>query len=285
MVLGGKRVNIKTSIAITVLAVSTACVSACTSSTSSAAGAPAATGVTGPASATATAPSSSAPARSASSSDAANPAAPPRQASGQPDIPDAAMLSSADLAPSPTGSWKQYGGPPVVASQIVDPDNCDPVARPQFVDPAYPRNPAWVKMRTTAWSAADMSQVNESVITYASAVAASADFTKHRGWIAGCAAHFQWTDAPMKFSISNIQLTGVANSYGIRVAMDPPGQSGAATGSLGIDYMTVVLRGNSLTVVSVSGASSKPQDPGTSAVLHTVQIAAGKLAAVYAPAR
>lgn len=282
--------NIKTSIAIAVLAVSTAGVSACASSTSHTGGAAAPTSVTGPASATtsattsATAPSSSAPTTTASSS-AANPAAPPRQASGQPDIPDAALLSQADLAPSPTGSWKQYGGPPVVAAQIVDPDNCDPVVRPQFADPTYPHNPAWVKMRTTAWSAADMSQVNESVITYASAVAASADFAKHRGWIAGCAAHFQWTDAPMKFSISNVQLTGVANSYGIRVAMDPPGQSGSATGSLGIDYMTVVLRGNSLTVLSVSGPSSKPQDPGAGAVLHDVQIAAGKLAAVYAPAR
>jgi hypothetical protein len=280
--------NIKTSIAIAVLAVSTAGVSACASSASKAGEAAAPTNVTGPASATttspATAPASSAPTTNASSN-TANQAAPPRQASGQPDIPDAAMLSLADLAPSPTGSWKQYGGPPVVASQIVDPDNCDPVARPQFPDPTYPHNPAWVKMRTTAWSAADMSQVNESVITYASAVAASADFTKHRGWIAGCAAHFQWTDAPMKFSISNIQLAGVANSYGIRVAMDPPGQSGSVTGTLGIDYMTVVLRGNSLTVLSVSGASSKPQDPGTSAVLHDVQIAAGKLAAVYAPAR
>ena len=278
--------NIKTSIAIAVLAVSTAGVSACASSTSQSGGAAAPTSVAGSAPAT-TSPAtalSSSPTTTASS-DAANPAAPPRQASGQPDIPEAAMLSQADLTPSPTGSWKLYGGPAVIASQIVDPDNCDPVARPQFQDPTYPRNPAWVKMRTMAWSAADMSQVNESVITYASAVAASADFTKHRGWIAGCAAHFQWTDAPMKFTISNVQLTGVANSYGIRVAMDPPGQSGSATGSLGIDYMTVVLRGNSLTVLSVSGAPSKPQDPGTSAVLHDVQVAAGKLAAVYAPAR
>lgn len=279
--------NIKASIAVAVLAVSTAGVSACASSTSQSGGAAAPAGVTGSASATTTSPAtapSSSP-TTTSSSDAANPAAPPRQASGQPGIPDAAMLSLADLAPSPTGSWKQSGGPAVVASQIVDPDNCDPVARPQFQDPTYPRNPAWVKMRTMAWSAADMSQVNESVITYASAVAASADFTKHRGWIAGCAAHFQWTDAPMKFTISNVQLTGVANSYGIRVAMDPPGQSGSATGSLGIDYMTVILRGNSLTVLSVSEASSKPQDPGTTAVLHDVQVASGKLAAVYAPAR
>jgi hypothetical protein len=195
------------------------------------------------------------------------------------------MLSQVDLAPSPGGSWKQSNGPVVIGPQIVDPDSCDPVLRPQFPDPTYPHNPAWVKMRSTAWSAPDTSQVNESVITYASAVAASADFTKHRGWIAGCAARFQWSDAPMKFSISNAQLTGVANSYGIRVAIDPQGQSGSATGSLGIDYMAVVLRGNSLTVVSVSGPSSPPQDPGISAVLHDVQIAAGKLAAVYAPAR
>ena len=184
--------NIKTSIAIAVLTVSTAGVSACASSTSAAGGAAASTSVTGPASATstaATAPSSSAPTTTASSN-ATNSAAPPRQASGQPDIPDSAMLSQADLAPSPSGSLKQNGGPAVVASQIVDPDNCDPIVRPQYPDPTYPHNPAWVKMRTTEWSAADMSQVNESVITYASAVAAIADLTKHHGWIAGCAAHF-----------------------------------------------------------------------------------------------
>ena len=194
------------------------------------------------------------------------------------------MLSVADLAPAPSGSWKQTSNPVVPAAHSVDPDNCDPIARPQFDDPSYPRNPAWVNTRQMSWSTSSAPQIDETVITYASAVAASADFTKHRGWIAGCASRFQWTDAPATNSISTIPLNGVANAYGIRVAMRTPGQPASAAGSQGVDYMAVILRGNSMTVMNISGASSQ-QDPGASAVQHDVQVAAGKLTAVYTVSR
>jgi hypothetical protein len=199
------------------------------------------------------------------------------------------MLLPADLTPSPTGSWQQFGGSAVPGIQTIDPDNCDPTPRPQFLDAKYPHNPAWVNSRTLGWSSANsMAQIDETVITYTSAAAAGADFTKHQGWAADCSSRFQWTDAPMKFTISAAQLTGVSGSYAIRVAMDPADQTGSTAGSLGVDYMAVILRGNTLTVLSVSntgGAEQKPKDPGLSTLQHNVQTAATKLSAVYTSTR
>ncbi|MEY9935034.1 hypothetical protein ABH926_009705 [Catenulispora sp. GP43] len=275
--------NIKASVAAVVLAAATVGLSACASSASKA-GAAGSGEAAGPASTTAASPATTSSSDPATPASPSNPAAPTRQTSAQPDIPDIAMLSLVDLAPSSTGAWKQYSNPAVAASQSVDPDNCDPVVRPQFVDPAYPRNPAWVKTRNMSWSAPSNSQVGETVITYATAAAASADFAKHRGWIAGCASRFQWTDAPATYSISNMAPNGVANSYGIRVAISAPGAPASAAGAQGIDYMAVILRGNSLTVVNVSGPSTS-QDPGVSSVQHDVKVAAGKLATLYAGSR
>ena len=194
-----------------------------------------------------------------------------------------------DLAPSHGGPWQLHGGPSVSAAHIVDPDSCDPVPHPQFDDPTYPRNPAWVNERTVSWSDTDTSnmvEVNETVLTYSSAASASADFAKHRGWVADCAAHYQWTDKPAKYSVSAAQLTNVADSYAIRATIDLPDQTAATAGSQGIAYTAVILRGNSLSFVSMSesgSVSSKPQDPGLTNFQHDAQTAAAKLGAVYAP--
>ena len=277
--------NIKATVAAVILAVSAVGLSACASSPSKAGAAAGAAPATASSPADpATTAGSSAPSASSSAPTSSNQTAPPKQTSGQPDIPDIAMLSTADLVPSSGGSWQQVTNPAVPASQIVDPDNCDPVVRPQYPDPTYPHNPAWVKMRSMSWSASDTSQVTESVITYASAASASSDFAKHRGWLAGCASRFQWTDAPAAYSITNMAPNGVANSYGIRVVISAPGQPASAGGVQGIDYMAVILRGNSLTVVNVSGPSVA-KDPGASAVQHDVKVAAGKLATLYAGSR
>lgn len=283
--------SIKVSVVLAVLAVSTVGVSACSSSASqSAAASPTSTAgaasVTSPA-----APSTPDSAATASTSGAQSPANPTESQTRPPvrtDIPGNVMLLQADLAPSHAGPWQQHGGPAVVASQIVDPDNCDPVTRPQSLDAGYPRNPAWVAMRSMGWGSSQTSQVAESVITYRSDADANADFVKHRSWLATCEAHFQWTDAPAKYSISNASLKGVPDSYLIRVAMDPPNQPAPTTGSQGVDYMAVILRGNSLSVVSVSETGpvdSKPQDPGLAGVQHDVQAAAAKLTSVYTPIR
>lgn len=284
--------NVKASVAAAVLAVSTIGVTACGSSASRTGAAAAPTSAAGQAASTTASPASpEPPAATPSSADPSAPGpghstAPQTRAPVRTDIPASATLLLADLAPSASGAWRPFGGPAVTASQIVDPDNCDPVPRPQSIDPTYPRNPAWVSLRNVAWASTLQAEVGESVVTYSSAAAASADFVKHRGWVANCADHFQWTDAPAKYSISTAQLNGVPDSYAIRVAMDPPEQPAATAGSMGVDYMAVILRGNSLTVLNVSNTgpvTSKPQDPGLASFQHDVQVAASKLTAVYAP--
>ena len=211
------------------------------------------------------------------------------QGSVRSDIPDSALLADADLAAAPTGALKaDSGSRTVAASDTLDPDNCDPVWRPQFQDPKYPRNPAWVNSRSKSWSGAGYTQVSESVVTYKSANDARADFVKHQGWVAGCASHFQWTDAPQKFAVATTPLQGVSDAYAIHVRMYGTDQPASSAGSQGYDYMTVILRGNSLTVLDVSQTAidgPKPQDPGPAEMQHDVQIAAAKLAAVYASSR
>jgi hypothetical protein len=62
-------------------------------------------------------------------------------------------------------------------------------------------------------------------------------------------------------------------------------QPASSAGSQGYDYMAVILRGNSLTVLDVSQTAvegPKPQDPGPAEMQHDVQAAATRLAAVYA---
>lgn len=280
--------NVKASFAAAVLAATTVGLSACASSASKAGAAAGPAAVAGSSSSTTAAPATptSDPA-AASSPGAANPAPPDVRRPARTDIPISATLLLADLAPSSAGAWRSMGGPAVSGAPMVDPDNCDPVPRPQFVDPSYPRNPSWVSLRNVSWAGTDpRAEVGETVVTYSSTAAASADFAKHRGWVANCALHFQWTDAPSKYTISAAQLKGVPDSYAIRVAMDPPEQPNAVAGSMGIDYMAVILRGNSLTVLNLSdtgAVTDKPQDPGLSSFQHDVQMAANKLTAVYVP--
>jgi hypothetical protein len=279
--------NVKASVATAILVASVAGVSACGSSTVKAGAATTPSAVVG---STSSAPSPlTGPATSVSAvtTSASSPVTPP-QTPLRTDIPDDALLSIADLAPSRAGTWSLAGGQTVAAAEIIDPDRCDPVPRPQNVDPNYPRNPAWVNKRFAAWTVQNTAEVNETVVTYSSATAASEDFAKHRGWVADCAVHFQWTDAPAKYSISNAPLNDVTGGYAIRVVMDRPDLSASAAGSQGFDYMAVILRGNSLTVLDVSdsgSATSKPQDPGLSALQHDVQAAVMKLGMVFTPSR
>lgn len=287
--------NIKMSVALAVLAVSTVGVSACASSASKTTTAGAGSTVSSPTTASTTtdpagansSSSSSAPASTASSGGKSGGSS--GGTASRTDIPGNAMLVASDLAAAPSGTWQQFGGSAVPGIQAIDPDNCDPTPRPQYVDPKYPHNPAWVNARTLAWSSANsMAQVTETVITYTSAATANTDFVKHQGWATDCASHFQWTDAPMKFTIAPAQLTGITGSYAIRVAMDPADHAGSAVGSQGVDYMAVILRGNSLTVVNVSDTGApeqNPKDPGLSTFQHTVQTAATKLNAVYTSIR
>ena len=297
--------NMKASVAVAVLALSSVGISACASSASKVGAAAAAptsvagsvssapvsvASTSGPAmSATTATPSS--PANPTDPTDPANPAnptAPRLRAPIRTDIPGAAMLLMADLAPSWSGNWRQFGGPPIPGSQMVDPDGCDPVPRPQYADPGYQRNPAWVAMQSMSWAGSDYSEVGEEVVTYTTATAAAADFEKHHGWVANCAATFQWTDKPAKYSISNVQPNGVAGAYAIRVAMDPPDQPASTAGSQGVVYTAVILRGNSLAFVTVSEADPKgstPQDVVLTAFQHDLQVAAAKLSTVYAPTR
>ncbi|ACU77499.1 hypothetical protein Caci_8684 [Catenulispora acidiphila DSM 44928] len=285
--------SIKASVAAAVLAVSTIGVSACASAPSKDSAAAAPTSVAGPASSTSssaapstptTAPTTPTSAATSSTSPKTSPNAPVRT-----DIPTSAMLAQSDLLPAPSGSWQQHDGSTVPGVQVMDPDGCDPTPRPQFLDPKYPHNPAWVNGRTLGWSSSNsMAQVNETVITYTSVAAAGADFTKHKGWTADCASRFQWTDAPTKFTISTASLPGVSNGYAIRVAMDSTDHTGSTTGSMGVDYMAVIQRGNSVTVLNVSNtgaAEQNPKDPGLTNLQHTVQAAVAKLGAVYTSAR
>lgn len=293
--------NIKASVAVAVLAASTFGVSACASQASKASAAGAARAVaTAPTTATSsatettslpeTAPSTSSQSSQANGSNPATPTAPQLRPPVRTDIPGGAMLLQGDLAPSWSGNWRQLGGPPTPGSQAVDPDNCDPVTRPQFMDPNYPRNPAWVVMQSLAWAGSDYSEVGEQVVTYTTATAASADFAKHHGWVADCGTHFQWTDKPAKYTISNVPLNGVGvvGSYAFRVAMDPPDQPALTGGSQGVVFTAVILRGNSLAFVTVSEAdpaAAAAQGVVLGAFQHDVQVAATKLGTVYAPTR
>jgi len=189
-----------------------------------------------------------------------------------------------DLAPAQGGSWSVGNEQTIAAAEMVDPDNCDPVARPQVVDPEYPRNRAWAEMRTISWTDPGTTQVSESVITYSSVTAASEDFAKHRGWLPSCASRFQWSDQPAKYAISNATLPQMTDAYAIRVAMFSPDEPASTAGSQGYVYMAVILRGNTLTVLNVSDTGSdtaKPRDPGLSAVQHDVQAAVLKLETAY----
>jgi hypothetical protein len=280
--------NVKASVALAVLAVSTVGISACASSASKGGTAAAPNAVGGSTSATAPAtPATSAPQTAPTASASTDASATPSTLTApiRTDVPDAAMLTLPDLAPPRSGSWNSNSvGQVVSAAQIVDPDDCDPVARPQAVDPNYPRNRAWATMRNVAWTSASNAQISESVLTYTSTAVAADDFAKHRGWIAGCPVHFQWTDQPAKYSVSNVHLSGVADEYAVRVAMYPPDQPASTAGSQGYVYMAVMLRGNSLTVLSVSesgSGDSKPQEPALSAVQHDLQVAAGKLGKAF----
>jgi len=289
--------KIKTTLAIAALAASVGGLSACASAESktSAAAPPPAAGTTPTTPAvpsTPAAPSSS----TASASDPATPTS-AGTASSSPSapikvlksIPASAILAATDLAPSKDGSWAASRGwdQPIKVSEIIDPDNCDPVARPQSVDPNYPRNPAWTGMQTVSWAGPNSTaQVTESVITYSSAGAAAADFGKHQGWVGSCSTHFQWTDMPAKYAVSSASLPQVNDAYAIRVAMYSPTQPVSSAGSQGYDYMAVILRGNALAVVSLSesgsgDAASKTQDPGLSAAQHDFQVAASKLGSAF----
>lgn len=277
--------NVKASVAMAALAVSTVGISACASSASKDGAASAPTTVVGSTSGTpattGTSAATSAPQTTPSTSSSSNTATAPVHTS----VPDAAMLNLPDLAPPRAGSWNSNSvGQTVSQAQIVDPDDCDPVARPQYVDPNYPVNRAWATMRNVMWSSSSNAQLSESVLTYTSTAAAAADFAKHQSWVAGCPVHFQWTDQPAKYSVSTVHLSGVADEYAVRVAMYPPDQPASSAGSQGYVYMAVMLRGNSITVVTVSESGSgggKPQEPALSAVQHDVQVAAAKVGKAF----
>ena len=279
--------NIKTPVATAIIVASFGAVSACASSavTSGAAG-PGTETASVQTSATTSAPATSAPDTSTSvtSSTSGGSISSGTQHTVKVDIPDSALLVDADLAAVPTGTLKAYDDSKVVAAAHgYDFDHCDPVSVPQFDDPNYPRNPAWVNTRSKRWMQGN-AQVSEAVITYKSASDARADFTKHQSWVANCAAHFQWTDAPQKFAVSKAALTSVSDAYAIHVGFYGEGQPASSAGSQGYDYMAVILRGNSLTVLDVSQTAiegPKSQDPGPTGMQHDVQAAAAKLAAVY----
>lgn len=281
--------NIKTSVTA-VLLVAAGAVSACSSSTDKSAAVPTSMAPTSTVStASGTAATTSAPAATAPATTARATSAPARSSSTAPkgsahgDIPDAALLATSDLAAAPSGKWSATPAEPTVpASNSVDPDNCDPILRPQAADSGYPRNPAWVNTRTATWTGSG--QVSEVVVTYKSAADASADYAKHQGWVADCAAHFQWTDAPQKFAVSPVSLPGVSGAYAIHAGMYGENESASAAGSQGYDYMAVILRGNTLTVLNVSQTAidgPKPSDPGPAGFQHDVQAAAAALAIVY----
>lgn len=281
--------NIKRSLVAAIVVASFGTVSACGSSAakSGSDGAAAAATSTPMSAATSTAATSTAATSASVTSAPAGSTSSASQGSVKTDIPDGALLADADLAALPTGALKASGGSPTVAAaDMFDVDHCDPVRHPQAEDPNYPRNPAWVNTRAKMWAGSGYTQVAESVITYKSADEAQKDFTKHHGWAADCASRFQWTDAPQKFAVSTVPLEGVSNAYAIHVGMYGTDQPASSAGSQGYDYMAVILRGNSLTVLDVSQTAvegPKPHDPGPSAMLHDVQAAAAKLAAVYAP--
>lgn len=276
--------NVKASAALAILAVSTVGISACASSASKggAVAGPAAGGST-----SVTAPATSAPQTAPTTSASTDDSGTPNSANTpvHTNVPDAAMLNLPDLAPPRVGTWSSNSvGQTVSQAQIVDPDDCDPVVRPQYVDPNYPVNHAWATMRNVMWSSPTYAQLNESVLTYTSTAAAADDFARHRSWAANCAVHFQWTDQPAKYSVSSVHLSGVADEYTVRVAMYAPDQPASAAGSQGYVYMAVMLRGNSLTVLTVSESGSgtaKPQEPALSAVQHDVQVAAAKLGKAF----
>lgn len=275
--------NIKNSIATVLLVASAGAVSACQSSGKSGSPAPSAP-------ASASAPTSSAPTTAAAPSSPGAPSASSStaQSAVRGDIPDAALLAVADLAAAPSGKWSVSGGSPTVpGAQAFDPDNCDSVARPQAQDPNYPRNPAWLNTRAVMFTAPGNAMVLESVLTYGSASAAAADFAKHQSWIAGCSEHFQWSDAPQKFAVSPLQLSGVSGAYAAHVGMYGDSAPASAAGSQGYDYMAVVLRGNSITFLDVAQTAiqgPKPKDPGAGGLQHDVEALAAKLAAVYGSA-
>lgn len=269
--------SIKTLVASATVVASFGAISACGSSASK-------PGAAGPAATTASTPAST-PTSAATSASAGSASSAP-QGPVKVDIPDEALLSDADLATAPTGALKASSGSSTVAAAgMFDVDHCDPVPRPQAEDPNYPRNPAWVKTRSKMWVGPGYTQVVEAVITYKSASDAQADFTKHRSWTTDCASRFQWTDAPQKFAVSPAPLPGVKDAYAIHVQMYGVDKPTSTAGNQGYDYMAVILRGNTLTVLDVSQTAvegPKPQDPGPAEMQHDVQAAAAKLAAVYA---
>lgn len=288
--------NVKVPVALAVLAVTAVGVSACASSPSKSAASTPAPVLT--ASASATSPSASTSATSSSSSSSApstassagTPATSSSATSHGPvrtDTPASVMLTQSDLSRPTSGVWTANGPDEATpGQQIIDPDNCDPVQRPQAPDPRYPHNPAWANMRSSMWTGANNAQVSENVITYTSAAAAGQDLATHKSWIANCAARFQWTDQPSRAVITPADLGGVNNAYGIRVVMYPPDRPVAVSNVEAYDYMAVILRGNTLTVLNVSDGASdttKPLDPTPSAFAHDVEAAAPKLAAVFAP--
>ena len=281
--------NTKASVTLAVFALSTVGITACASAASKSDPAAAPAAVVGSPSATTATTATTTPTAASSAPQTATTTSTTATTPIRTDVPDAAMLNLPDLAPPRAGSWNSNSaGQTVSAAQIVDPDDCDPVARPQYPDPNYPRNRAWATMRNVTWSSSSNAQLSESVLTYTSTAAAGDDFTKHRGWIANCAVHFQWTDQPAKYSVSSVHLSGVADEYAIRVAMYPPDQPASTAGSQGYVYMAVLLRGNSITVLSVSesgNGTSQPQEPALSAVQHDVQLAAGKLAKAFPAAQ
>ncbi|WP_194890980.1 hypothetical protein [Catenulispora pinisilvae] len=284
--------NVKVPVALAILAVSAIGVSGCASSPSkSAASTPigAVTGSTSDTSPSALAASTSATSAASSSSSSAA-ASPSSSATShgpvRTDIPASAMLTQSDLARPTRGTWTSSGPDQnTPGQQILDPDNCDTILRPQAPDPRYPHNPAWANMRSSMWTGANNAQVSESVITYTSAAAAGQDLATHKSWVANCAARFQWTDQPSRAVITTAALDGVSDAYGIRVVMYPPDQPASVAKVEAYDYMAVILRGNSLTVLNVSDGASdstKAQDPGSTVFEHDVQAATLKLAATFA---
>ncbi|MBS2536405.1 hypothetical protein KGQ20_26950 [Catenulispora sp. NF23] len=291
--------NVKVPVALAILAVSAVGVSACASSPSkSAASTPAgadtgSTSATSDLAATTSATSATSSSSSSAASSTSSPAGTPATSSSatshgpvRTDIPAGAMLAQSDLARPTRGIWTSSGlDQNTPGQQVLDPDNCDPILRPQAPDPRYPHNPAWANMRSSMWTGANNAQVSESVITYTSAAAAGQDLATHKSWIANCAARFQWTDQPSRAVITTAALDGVSDAYGIRVVMYPPDQPASVAKVEAYDYMAVILRGNSLTVLNVSDGASdstKAQDPGSTAFGHDVQAAASKLAATFA---
>jgi hypothetical protein len=196
------------------------------------------------------------------------------------DVPPTVFLKVGDLGSTAEGAWTTKGPDPVAAdmSNFLDPDRCDPVPEAQQGPTTYNWQPGWSGARSQSWKAPhSTSTVTEIVMLYPDAATAGVDFQKHRSWTTsprGC-AQFRGTDEPVTAVVQQVALPGVANAVAVCVGTygdgDPVLKPGEKCG-----YQAVILRGNTVTVLSWAFAS-----PTKATFIKSVSTAAAKLAAAY----